>query len=99
TPGMGLTAGTELKLHYTICSDVYNTHKPIFVPNVRKCTDSCWKEKLDREGFKSYISFLVFDDNDVFFGTLCTIDFKPVEIEESKVLPLFQLFSELTPSI
>lgn len=95
TLGTGLKVGQCLKLHYTICSEVYDHHSPVLITDIDACTNVQWKEKMARRGFKSYISFPIFDPHGEFVGTLCTIDFKTVTVEEDKVRSLFSLLSQL----
>ncbi|AIM36865.1 hypothetical protein KO02_09270 [Sphingobacterium sp. ML3W] len=95
TIGIGLRVGQPLDIHSTICSEIFNQHEPIIISDIDLCSNSRWKEKLSRKGFKSYISFPVFDSDGTFVGTLCALDFKTTEIEQEKIIPLFKTLSEL----
>jgi signal transduction histidine kinase len=46
-------------------------------------------------GFQSYISFPIILKNGEFFGTLCAIDPKPAQLDNSKIIGMFSLFADL----
>jgi len=46
-------------------------------------------------GLQSYISFPIILKNGTFFGTLCAIDSKPAELNNTKVIGMFTMFAEL----
>jgi GAF domain-containing protein len=46
-------------------------------------------------GFKSYISMPIIRTDGRFFGTLCAIDLRPAQLENSEIVATFKLFAEL----
>ncbi|WP_313157677.1 GAF domain-containing sensor histidine kinase [Sphingobacterium multivorum] len=93
--GIGVKAGQQLELHYTLGDPVHDRHAPIIIPDIERCENEDWKRKLHAKGFKSYIAFPIVDNEGFFFGTLCTIDYKAVPIDTQRITPLFKLLSEL----
>lgn len=93
--GVGVSVGQQLELHYTLGDEAHGKHAPIIIPDIDYCENEDWKRKLYAKGFKSYIAFPIVDKDGLFFGTLCTIDYKPVTIDTERIAPLFELLSEL----
>jgi len=93
--GVGVSVGQQLELHYTLGDEAHGKHAPIIIPDIDHCENEDWKSKLHAKGFKSYIAFPIVDKDGLFFGTLCTIDYKPVHIDTERIAPLFELLSEL----
>lgn len=93
--GVGVTAGQQLELHYTLVDEAHDKHAPIIIPDIDYCENEDWKRKLHAKGFKSYIAFPIVDNDGLFFGTLCTIDYKAVSIDRERIAPLFELLAEL----
>jgi len=93
--GVGVSVGQQLELHYTLGDEAHGKHAPIIIPDIDYCENEDWKRKLHAKGFKSYIAFPIVDKDGLFFGTLCTIDYKAVTIDTERIAPLFELLSEL----
>lgn len=93
--GLGLKAGYRIEPANIICSELCSLPEPVIIADVRKCANTRWKEKMNRGGFRSYVSFPLYDQHGDFFGTLCTIDLSPATFDEKQVIRLFGLFSEL----
>ncbi len=90
----GLEVGGELEVATTLCSEVRQQLGPIAISHAS--VDPEFKDhhtpKLYK--FESYISVPIFLRNGDYFGNLCALDAKPIQID-AKTLSLFQLFTEL----
>lgn len=70
----GLKPGDELKIKTTICDEIRDSGKGVFIDNVGE--DPHWRTHHTPAmyGFKSYISIPIIRADGSFFGTLCAID-------------------------
>ncbi|HZH94421.1 MAG TPA: GAF domain-containing protein, partial [Flavisolibacter sp.] len=91
----GLVAGDELKVETTICDEIRGTHQAVIIDHVQTSEQYCGHPTPLRYGFQSYISFPIFLKNGEFFGTLCAIDLKPAQLDNSNTIGLFTAFAEL----
>ncbi|MDB5132821.1 MAG: ATP-binding region ATPase domain protein [Mucilaginibacter sp.] len=91
----GLTPGDELKLETTICNEIRQTHLTVAIDNVDKDEIFCGHPTPAMYGFKSYISVPIFRKDGSFFGTLCAIDPKPRNVNNSQTIGMFTLYAEL----
>lgn len=91
----GLKPGGELQIETTICNEIRDHLNPVVIDNVSKDEQFCNHHTPKMYGFQSYVSFPIFLKNGDFFGTLCAIDPKPAELNNSKIVGLFTLFTDL----
>lgn len=91
----GLEEGSELEIETTLCNEVRDSHKLIVIDNVD--TDLLYKHHHTPKiyGLKSYISVPIFLKDGTFFGTLCAIDAKPTNVNNSKIIGMFTMFADL----
>ena len=92
---VGLVAGGELQVETTICDEIRGTHQAVIIDHVQTSEQYCGHPTPLRYGFQSYISFPIFLKNGEFFGTLCAIDPKPAQLDNSNTIGLFTAFAEL----
>lgn len=93
--GFGLEAGGSLQLETTICNEIMYHHQVVAIDHFDQ--DLVYRDHHTPKvyGLQSYISVPVMLRNGDFFGTLCAIDRTPKEVNNSKVIKTFSLFSEL----
>jgi signal transduction histidine kinase len=91
----GLKEGGELKLETTLCNEIRNHRKPIVIDNVAEDPHYSHHHTLKIYRLQSYISFPIILKDGTFFGTLCAIDSKPANVNNSKVIGTFSMFAEL----
>lgn len=93
--GFGLEVGGELILDTTICKEVMQHHEVVAIDHVDQ--DPLYKDHHTPKmyGLQSYISVPIMRKSGEFFGTLCAIDRVPNNVNNSKVIKTFTLFSEL----
>ena len=91
----GLKPGGELTLETTICNEIRVHHQPVVIDHVEADRRYSMHHTPLMYGFQSYISVPIVLKNGTFFGTLCAIDPKPALLNNTKVLGLFHLFTEL----
>jgi signal transduction histidine kinase len=91
----GLKPGGELQIETTICSEIRDHLHPVVIDNVSQDEHFCNHHTPKMYGFQSYVSFPIFLKNGEFFGTLCAIDPKPANLNNSKIVGLFTLFTDL----
>ena len=91
----GLEAGGELTLSTTICNEIRESNNLVIIEHVDK--DAMFKNHPTPKlyGFQSYISVPIILKNGDFFGTLCAIDPKPAQINNTKTIEMFNMFAEL----
>ncbi|WP_460880824.1 sensor histidine kinase [Pontibacter rugosus] len=95
-PGAVRTArGDKLKLETTICNEIRDHREPVVIDNVSE--DPCYKHHHTPAtyGLQSYISVPIILRNGEFFGTLCAIDAKPAQVNNTKVIGMFTMFADL----
>ncbi|RDV15941.1 GAF domain-containing protein [Pontibacter diazotrophicus] len=91
----GLEEGGELKIETTICNEIRDSRKPVIIDNVSEAPLYKNHHTPKMYGLQSYISFPIILKNGEFFGTLCAIDSKPAQVNNSKVIGMFTMFAEL----
>lgn len=93
--GFGLGVGGELEIESTICNEIMEHHQVVAIDHVDN--DPVYKDHHTPKiyGLQSYISVPIIRKNGDFFGTLCAIDRIPNEVNNTKVINTFTLFSEL----
>ncbi|GAB2581531.1 GAF domain-containing sensor histidine kinase [Spirosoma areae] len=91
----GLLPGGELQVGTTICDEIRDTHQPVIIDHVQESETYCTHHTPLMYGFQSYISFPIILKTGEFFGTLCAIDPRPAQLENSKIIGMFSLFADL----
>ena len=91
----GLAPGDELEVRTTICNEIRQAEQMVVIDNVSTDTAYCNHHTPLKYGFKSYISVPIVRKDGSFFGTLCAIDPEPRELNNSKIIGMFNLYAEL----
>ncbi|WP_080059379.1 sensor histidine kinase [Spirosoma aerolatum] len=91
----GLVTGSELKVETTICNEIRDSHQPVIIEHVEANKHFFNHHTPLMYGFQSYISFPIILKTGEFFGTLCAIDPKPAQLENTKIIGMFAAFSDL----
>lgn len=89
----GLEPGDELDLKTTICDEIRDHGRAVFIDHV---ADHCeWRTHPTPMlyGFQSYASLPILLDDGEFFGTLCAIDPQPQEISSIRIVATLQSFA------
>jgi signal transduction histidine kinase len=90
----GLPVGGELEVRTTICDEIRVSRQPVIIDNVAEDPDFRGHPTPAQYGFQSYISVPIVYDG-AFFGTLCAIDPRPMNLKASTAPALFELLAEL----
>ena len=93
--GFGLKPGGELKVETTLCNEIRAHRKPIIIDNVAEDEKYALHHTPRIYGIQSYISFPIMLKTGELFGTLCAIDPKPANLNNSRIIGMFRLFCEL----
>ena len=91
----GLQVGGHLDVATTLCSDVRKSRAPVIISHASQDAAYCDHRTPKLYNFESYISVPIFLRSGEYFGNVCALDSRPVELKEPKTLALFQLFAEL----
>jgi signal transduction histidine kinase len=91
----GLTEGDELQIETTLCNEIRDQRKPIIIDHVDQDEQYQYHHTPKMYGLQSYISFPILLKDGTFFGTLCAIDSGPALINNSKIIGLFTMFTDL----
>ena len=91
----GLVPGSELKLETTICNEIRDSHQGVVIDHVLKSEQFNGHHTPLMYGFQSYISYPIMLKSGEFFGTLCAIDPRPAELENTKIRGMFSAFADL----
>jgi hypothetical protein len=87
----GLLPGAELQIETTICNEIRANDCMVVIDHVAQ--DEVYSKHPTPEmyGFQSYISVPVYYPDGRFFGTLCSIDPKPANINRPEIIKMFRL--------
>jgi signal transduction histidine kinase len=91
----GLKPGGELKIETTLCSEVRSGGLTIVIDHVSEDALYCDHHTPRMYGFQSYISVPIFLKDGSLFGTLCAIDPRPAQLNNTKTIGLFTMFADL----
>ena len=91
----GLAPGGGLALNTTICHEIEQHRQPVIIDNV--LLDPYYQNHPTPAlyGFKSYISFPIMLSDGSFFGTLCSIDPNPAQLNNFKITEIFKSLADL----
>jgi signal transduction histidine kinase len=91
----GLKPGGELKVETTICHEIRQSHQLVAIDDVSHDDHYANHHTPLQYGFKSYISVPILLKDGGFFGTLCAIDPRPAQVNNSVIIDMFKVFAEL----
>lgn len=91
----GLKVGGELDITTTLCEEVRDTGKAIIIDCVRDDPVYCNHHTPRIYGFQSYISIPIFRASGEYFGTLCGLDPKPIQLSGQPIVSSMTLFAKL----
>lgn len=93
--GLGLTQGSEIPIHATLCDDVLRNNALVVIDQVSKNIDYCKHPTLVDMKIESYISVPIVLPDGEFFGTLCAMDRSPNRLASPEIVGMFTLFADL----
>ena len=93
--GYGLTPGTELDLHTTLCDEVRGHRRSMMIEHVAE--DPIFHDHPTPRlyGFQSYISAPILRSNGDFFGTIYAMDLAPTRLSNTDAITSLNLFTRL----
>ena len=91
----GLSAGNEMDVTTTICSEVRDSLEPVIISDATTDGVYACHAAPGAYNFKSYIAVPIILTDGGFFGTLCAIDRNPVDLNKPEILGMFKLFAKL----
>lgn len=91
----GLVPGSELQIETTICNEIRASIQPVVIDHVAQDKLFCSHHTPAMYGFQSYISFPIILKTGEFFGTLCAIDPRPAQLDNTQIKGLFTAFAQL----
>lgn len=91
----GLLPGDELVLESTICNEIRQSNRLVVIDHVSTDKTYCSHHTPLQYGFESYISVPIILKDGRFFGTLCAIDPKPAQLNNTHIIGMFKLFADL----
>jgi len=91
----GLSAGNEMDVTTTICSEVRDSLEPVIISDATTDGVYACHAAPGAYNFKSYIAVPIILTDGGFFGTLCAIDRNPVDLSKPETLGMFKLFAQL----
>lgn len=91
----GLQPGSELELETTICHEIRQSRTAVIIDHVAE--DPCFRDHHTprKYGFQSYISVPIVLPDGRFFGTLCAIDPRPMQVSRPEIVNMFRLHADL----
>jgi len=93
--GFGLEPGGDLELQTTICDEIRLHQQPVAFDHASEHPVFSRHHTPLQYGLESYVSVPIFRGSGEFFGTLCAIDSRPAEVDNTRVLKSLQLFAEM----
>lgn len=91
----GLKPGGELEVRTTLCDEIRDSRVPIVIDEVALDPLYNGHHTPAKYGFQSYISMPIILPDGTFFGTLCAIDPRPMQLKNPGTIGMFKLFAEL----
>lgn len=91
----GLKPGDELELATTFCDQVRRNNSEVVFDHADENALFCSHPTPKMYGFQSYISVPIRLPDGRFFGTLCALDPKPAQVENTQTIGMFRLFADL----
>jgi signal transduction histidine kinase len=94
----GLAPGGELELGTTICDEIRQHGRAVIFGHASEDPHFSQHHTPKFYGLESYISLPIFLSDGTFFGTLCAIDSKPVDLSTIPVEKVLGLYTKLIAS-
>lgn len=91
----GLVPGGELDVRTTICDEIRASGERVVIDHVAADPIFCRHHTPTQYGFQSYISVPLRYPDGRFFGTLCAIDPKPAQVNNTRTIGMFEMFADL----
>jgi signal transduction histidine kinase len=91
----GLAPGGELELGTTICDEIRQHGRAVIFGHASEHPHFSQHHTPKFYGLESYISLPIFLSDGTFFGTLCAIDSKPVDLSTLPVEKVLGLYTKL----
>jgi signal transduction histidine kinase len=91
----GLNAGEELDVTTTLCAEVRDSQRPIFIDHASADPVYCTHRTPKMYAFESYVAIPIFRRSGEYFGNLCGFDPLPLHLNDGKTRSVLELFSEL----
>jgi len=93
--GFGLKVGDGLDVGTTLCDEVRSTAQTIVIDHVVESERYRDHHTPRIYGFQSYFSVPVFRRDGSYFGTLCGLDPKPMQLSTPATVSMLELFAQL----
>jgi len=93
--GRGLAVGDYLDVDTTLCKLVRDECAVLTINDVRSDTDFITRSPPDVQGFRSYAAAPILLADGSFFGTLCTFDPRPTNVEDPTLVGMFLAYAAL----
>ena len=93
--GFGLKVGDGLDVSTTLCDEVRSTARTIVIDHVGESERYRDHHTPRIYGFQSYFSVPVFRRDGSYFGTLCGLDPKPMQLSTPSTVSMLELFAQL----
>jgi hypothetical protein len=87
----GLTPGGTLEVATTLCSKVRDTLAPVVMNEASTDPEHCGHPTPKMYGFESYISVPIFLTDGSYFGNVCALDPRPLDVNQPRVLSMMRL--------
>jgi phosphoserine phosphatase RsbU/P len=91
----GLAKGGTLEVATTLCSEVRAARAPIVISHASQDATYCKHHTPKLYNIESYIAVPIFTPDGAYFGNVCALDSRPVDLSQPRTLGMFQLFAEL----
>lgn len=91
----GIGPGDEIPLESTICDEIRQHREPVLFGHASEHPIYSAHHTPKIYELESYVSIPIVLSNGDFFGTLCSVDRVPVELDTAKVVDSANLFTEL----
>ena len=95
TIGFGLKPGGQLDVHTTLCKEARAARRPVAFDHASE--DATYRDHHTPRiySIESYVSVPIVLSNGDYFGNLCAIDPKPVQVSDATVVASFEAFAQL----
>jgi signal transduction histidine kinase len=91
----GLGPGGQLELKTTLCHEVRLSGRIVAFDDALEDPVYCEHHTPKMYGLRSYISVPIRTPGGEYFGNLCAIDPRPMQVSQQKTVDMFTLFAEL----
>ena len=91
----GLELGGTLPVETTLCAEVRDARKAVLISHASEDPRYCGHPTPQLYKFESYISVPIFLPDGTYFGNVCALDARPVDLSQPQTLEMFQVFAEM----